>query len=77
MHIISNIFTQLVFGLILEMVHGPVRLGAIYIAGVIAGALATSISTPKFFLAGASGGVYAIQYAHLGNLIIVSVYLRY
>ena len=34
--------------------------GAVYIAGVLSGSLATSLTDPGVYLAGASGGVYAL-----------------
>ena len=36
------------------------RLLLVYLAGVIAGSLGTSITDPSVYLAGASGGVYAL-----------------
>ena len=69
-HISSNIIVQLLLGLPLEIVHGPFRIGTIYLAGVLTGALATSLTDPNEFLAGASGGVYALMLAHLPTLIM-------
>ena len=40
------------------------------ILGVVAGSLGTSISDPRVFLAGASGGVYALMTAHVATLIM-------
>ncbi len=37
--------------------------------GVISGSLATSVTDPDVYLAGASGGVYAIIAAHLANVV--------
>lgn len=68
-HIVFNILIQLALGLPLEMVHRWWRIMLIYLVGVIAGSLATSISDPDVYLAGASGGVYAIIAAHLANVI--------
>ena len=48
---------QLLLGLPLEIVHGPVRIGAIYLSGVVSGSLLTSITDPGEFLAGASGEI--------------------
>lgn len=58
-------------GTLLEMVHRW-RIILIYLAGVVGGALANSLYMPTFYLAGASGGVYAVEYAHLSNLVLVS-----
>lgn len=69
-HITTNIIVQLILGLPLEIVHGPFRIGAVYLAGVLTGALVTSLTDPHSFLAGASGGVYALLFAHLPTLIM-------
>ena len=45
------------------------RIFLIYVSGVAAGSLATSITDPDVYLAGASGGVYALIAAHLANVI--------
>lgn len=69
-HISLNVIIQLVVGLPLEMSHGPARVAAVYIMGVVSGSLATSVINPVVYLAGASGGVYALIAAHLSNLIL-------
>ena len=68
-HIIFNVLVQLVLGIPLEMVHRWWRILLIYVCGVVAGSLATSITDPDVYLAGASGGVYALIAAHLANVI--------
>lgn len=68
-HIVFNILIQLLLGLPLEMVHRWWRVLLIYMSGVVAGSLATSITDPHVYLAGASGGVYALITAHLANVI--------
>lgn len=45
-----------------------------YLAGVAAGSLATSLTDPKVYLAGASGGVYALIAAHIATIIMVSFF---
>jgi len=57
-------------GIPLEMIHRGWRVSIVYLSGIIAGSLASSIADPKSFLAGASGGVYALIAAHLANVII-------
>lgn len=52
------------------MVHKWWRVGIVYIAGVVAGSLASSITDPHSYLAGASGGVYALLAAHLASVAI-------
>ena len=54
------------------MVHGSLRIGAIYMAGELAGSLGTSVFDMDAVLVGASGGVYALLAAHLANILIVS-----
>merc|ERR1712046_252224 len=39
MHLLSNMLIFLPTGIILELVHGPVRIGAIFLMGIIFGAL--------------------------------------
>ncbi|KAF8768363.1 Rhomboid-related protein 2 like protein [Argiope bruennichi] len=52
------------------MVHKWWRVMLVYFGGVIAGSLGSSLSDPATYLAGASGGVYALIAAHLANVII-------
>ena len=61
---------QIFLGIPLEIVHGPLRLGGIYFTGVLSGALLTSFTDSGTFLAGASGGVYALLLAHLPTIIM-------
>ena len=42
----------------------------VYLFGVLAGSLTTSIFRPTVYLSGASGGVYALITAHLGTVIM-------
>ena len=56
-------------GVPLEMVHRWWRVLLIYLTGVLTGSLAVSITDPLTYLAGASGGVYALITAHLANVI--------
>ncbi|XP_071447141.1 rhomboid-related protein 2 [Hetaerina americana] len=69
-HIWMNLLVQLALGVPLEMVHGWWRVLAVYLAGVVAGSLGTSISDPYVLLAGASGGVYALITAHVSTIIM-------
>ncbi|KAE8742053.1 hypothetical protein FOCC_FOCC012428 [Frankliniella occidentalis] len=65
-----NLLVQLLVGLPLEMVHGSLRIGAVYMAGVLAGSLGTSVFDADVYLVGASGGVYALLAAHLANVLL-------
>lgn len=69
-HISFNLIMQVLVGIPLEMVHGSARIGCIYLAGVLAGSLGTSILDPNVYLVGASGGVYALLAAHLANIML-------
>lgn len=61
---------QLLVGVPLEMVHGSARIACVYLAGVLAGSLGTSVFDPEVYLVGASGGVYALLAAHLANVML-------
>lgn len=52
------------------MVHGSGRVALIYMAGVVAGSLGTSVFDTDVYLVGASGGVYALLAAHLANVLL-------
>lgn len=69
-HLAFNLIVQLMVGLPLEMVHGSSRIAVIYMAGVLAGSMGTSIFDPDVYLVGASGGVYALLAAHLANVML-------
>ncbi|EDL80388.1 rhomboid, veinlet-like 2 (Drosophila) (predicted) [Rattus norvegicus] len=69
-HIVGNLFMQLVLGIPLEMVHKGLRVGLVYLAGVLAGSLASSIFDPLKSLVGASGGVYALMGGYFMNVIV-------
>lgn len=71
-HLMVNMMVQILLGIPLEMVHRWWRVLLVYLAGVIAGSLATSLSDPYVYLAGASGGVYALITAHIATIIMVS-----
>lgn len=54
------------------MVHKWWRVLIVYLAGVVAGSVATSVVDPTVKLAGASGGVYSLVTAHIASIILVS-----
>ncbi|XP_041972359.1 rhomboid-related protein 2-like isoform X2 [Aricia agestis] len=70
LHLVVNLLVQLFLGVPLEMVHRWWRVVLVYLAGVAAGSLATSLTDPKVYLAGASGGVYALIAAHIATIIM-------
>ncbi|RWS30054.1 protein rhomboid-like protein [Leptotrombidium deliense] len=69
-HLLFNLLVQVLVGLPLEMVHGSLRIAIVYMAGVLAGSLGTSIFDAEVYLVGASGGVYALLAAHLANVLL-------
>lgn len=76
-HLAFNVIVQLLYGLPLEMVHGSARIATIYLAGVLAGSLGTSVIDSEVYLVGASGGVYALLAAQLANVMINFGQMRY
>ncbi|XP_028326270.1 rhomboid-related protein 2 [Gouania willdenowi] len=69
-HILGNLFMQLLLGIPLELVHKGFEVGMVYMAGVIAGSLASSIFDPLSALVGASGGVYALIGGYFMNAVV-------
>lgn len=70
MHILMNLIVQIFLGTALELVHCWWRVALVYVAGVIAGSMGTSLANPRVSLAGASGGVYALITAHIATIIL-------
>ncbi|KAM6050199.1 LOW QUALITY PROTEIN: rhomboid-related protein 3 [Theristicus caerulescens] len=69
-HLGLNVVLQLLVGVPLEMVHGAARISFVYVAGVVAGSLAVSVSDMTAPVVGSSGGVYALVSAHLANIVM-------
>ncbi|KAL1259725.1 hypothetical protein QQF64_010302 [Cirrhinus molitorella] len=69
-HIAGNLLMQLFLGIPLELVHKGFEVGMVYMAGVIAGSLASSIFDPYSALVGASGGVYALIGGYFMNAVV-------
>ncbi|KAM6910531.1 rhomboid-related protein 2 [Xenentodon cancila] len=69
-HIFGNVVMQLLLGIPLELVHKGFEVGMVYMAGVLAGSLASSIFDPKSALVGASGGVYALIGGYFMNTVV-------
>lgn len=69
-HILGNLIMQLVLGIPLELVHKGFEVGMVYLSGVLAGSLASSIFDPLNALVGASGGVYALMGGYFMNAIV-------
>ncbi|KAI4832366.1 hypothetical protein KUCAC02_015335, partial [Chaenocephalus aceratus] len=84
-HLSLNMAMQLLVGVPLEMVHGALRIGLVYVCGVLAdidhqkgrhalvafgGSLAVSVTDMTAPVVGSSGGVYALVSAHLANVVM-------
>uniref|UniRef100_A0A3Q3X0I7 Rhomboid-related protein 2 n=1 Tax=Mola mola TaxID=94237 RepID=A0A3Q3X0I7_MOLML len=69
-HIVGNLVLQLLLGIPLELVHKGFEVGMVYLAGVLAGSLASSIFDPLSALVGASGGVYALIGGYFMNAVV-------
>nr|XP_032832085.1 rhomboid-related protein 1-like [Petromyzon marinus] len=69
-HVAFNVSLQLLLGVPLEMAHGTVPVLALYLAGVLAGSLVSSVIDMSAPLVGASGGVYALLSAHFTNVVL-------
>ena len=73
---ISSLLNHCTFsvGLPLELSQqgwiGSLRIAGLYMAGVIVGSLGASVVEAEKYLVGASGGVYALIFAHLATLIL-------
>ena len=61
---------MLLVGLSLEMTNSWWRVATVYSLGVVSGSLLSSVVPPDTFLAGASGGVYALASAHIATIIL-------
>ncbi|XP_039663191.1 rhomboid-related protein 2 [Perca fluviatilis] len=69
-HIVGNLVMQLLVGIPLELVHKGFEVGMVYLSGVLAGSLASSIFDPFSALVGASGGVYALLGGYFMNAVV-------
>lgn len=68
-HIGFNCVIQLIIGIPLEMKNGSSRMFVLYLMGVIAGALGSSVFDPDSNVVGASGAVYTVMGAWTAELI--------
>lgn len=69
-HILGNLVLQLLLGIPLELVHKGFEVGMVYLGGVLAGSLSSSIFDPYHALVGASGGVYALIGGYFMNAVV-------
>lgn len=70
-HLILNIFMQVLFAYFLELRHGKIRIFILYIMGGITGVLGASCFHPDLVI-GASGGVYALLISHISDIFLVN-----
>ena len=68
-HLWVNVFMLLLAGIPLELIHDGANVSMIFTAGTIIGAF-LSYATDTSLLLGASAGVYAVLFAHIGNTIM-------
>jgi len=68
LHLGANAFVQVLFGIPMELTHGAAPVLAIYLAGVLAGALLCCVADSYAVVVGASGGSYALLGAHVGAI---------
>lgn len=63
MHLILNLFVQIIFGIALEHYFEAYRVAIVYILGVIAGSITGALMAPDKKVIGSSAGAYAIALA--------------
>lgn len=64
-HVVFNSIVTLILGSLMEWAHGTLRVAVLYLLGVLAGSLATSVWDPRAIGVGAGGGAYALLGTHL------------
>lgn len=69
-HLWGNLILQLVFGVLLEIVHHWQRIAIIYLASILGGSLCVTIVRNASYSVGASAGVYGLLFAHLATIIL-------
>nr|VZI38829.1 unnamed protein product [Spirometra erinaceieuropaei] len=69
-HLLFNCIATLIFGLLIEWVHKFWRVAPVYLTGVLAGSLISSVLDPFAILAGSSGGAYALIGSHLALIVM-------
>ena len=73
-HFVFNMLMQIMIGVFLEMEQsgwkGSFKVALVYMSGVISGSIGQSLTEPGIYVAGCSGGVYALIAAHLSTLVL-------
>jgi rhomboid-related protein 1/2/3 len=69
-HVGFNIVIQCLFGIPLELKHGTRQVAILYVIGIIAGSIGSSVIDPEANLVGASGAVYTIIGAQVGAVML-------
>lgn len=70
-HLVLNVIVQCLFAIPLEIEQGGLRTVAVYLWGVVFGALGACLLQPQPMV-GSSAGVYAILVSHLAHIYLVS-----
>ena len=65
LHIVGNLILNLLFGMPIERVYGPLKTGALFFAGVLTASLGCSVLRPDIAGAGGSAGLCAFMAALL------------
>ncbi|KAG4071613.1 hypothetical protein HA402_011767 [Bradysia odoriphaga] len=68
--LILTILLQLMFGVLLEIVHNWLPIAVIYFSSVIGGSLFITLFSPNSYAVGASAGVYGLLSSHLSSIIL-------
>lgn len=76
-HVLFNVILQIIFGVPLEVVHGTLITGLIYVIGVAVGGLTSAVLRPYDAVVGASGGIYAFMGCNVANLAVNWRRMRY
>ncbi|CAD7085716.1 unnamed protein product [Hermetia illucens] len=69
-HLVVNIFLQVITAFALETEQGYLNVFIIYNCGVFTGSLATSIFQRELLIVGSSAGVYSLLLSHVPHLVL-------
>ncbi|CAI5445831.1 unnamed protein product [Caenorhabditis angaria] len=69
-HLSKNMICQIIIGIPLEVAHRITKIGPLFILGVTCSAITMFARNPNGPFLGASGGDYALLFAHVSNLIL-------
>lgn len=75
MHLILNLFVQIIFGIALEHYFEAYRVAIVYIIGVIAGSVTGALVAPDKKVIGSSAGAYTVALAFVVFFARVRFYI--